>query len=162
MYMFFFLVMQKTAYEMRISDLSSDVCSSYLDADRAVARRRAADPADPCRRGDGHRPRANAAVAYRVDAVADPARCRRLSDPHRADRRGRARGRERLCRAGAGDLARRRARRRGTHARLVAVTRVAFGDDFQAFLRASLRLSRRMDSLHRNAGRSEEHTSELP
>src|SRR3546814_20910514 len=94
MYMFFFLVMQKTAYEMRISDLSSDVCSSYLDADRAVARRRAADPADPCRRGDGHRPRANAAVAYRVDAVADPARCRRLSDPHRAYRRGRARGRE--------------------------------------------------------------------
>src|SRR3546814_4272391 len=28
---------QKTAYEMRISDLSSDVCSSDLDMDRFVA-----------------------------------------------------------------------------------------------------------------------------
>src|SRR3546814_3006232 len=36
--LFFFFFKQKTAYEMRISDWSSDVCSSDLsgDADRAV------------------------------------------------------------------------------------------------------------------------------
>src|SRR3546814_625372 len=36
--MFFFK--QKTAYEMRISDWSSDVCSSDLDCDRACAQAR--------------------------------------------------------------------------------------------------------------------------
>src|SRR3546814_6882574 len=42
--LFFFCFKQKTAYEMRISDWSSDVCSSDLDrraAERAVAARRA-------------------------------------------------------------------------------------------------------------------------
>src|SRR3546814_4568106 len=34
---FFFFFKQKTAYEMRISDWSSDVCSSDLDPDRAAA-----------------------------------------------------------------------------------------------------------------------------
>src|SRR3546814_1030125 len=34
--MFFFFFKQKTAYEMRISDWSSDVCSSDLDQDRAA------------------------------------------------------------------------------------------------------------------------------
>src|SRR3546814_17424571 len=33
---FFFFFKQKTAYEMRISDWSSDVCSSDLDAHRQV------------------------------------------------------------------------------------------------------------------------------
>src|SRR3546814_14327622 len=33
-YLVFFFFKQKTAYEMRISDWSSDVCSSDLDADR--------------------------------------------------------------------------------------------------------------------------------
>src|SRR3546814_2413759 len=35
--MLFFFFKQKTAYEMRISDWSSDVCSSDLDAPREVA-----------------------------------------------------------------------------------------------------------------------------
>src|SRR3546814_7044229 len=35
--MFFFFFKQKTAYEMRISDWSSDVCSSDLSCDRASA-----------------------------------------------------------------------------------------------------------------------------
>src|SRR3546814_4739367 len=35
---FFFFFKQKTAYEMRISDWSSDVCSSDLEAERAGAR----------------------------------------------------------------------------------------------------------------------------
>src|SRR3546814_4980592 len=34
----FFLFKQKTAYEMRISDWSSDVCSSDLSGEAAVAR----------------------------------------------------------------------------------------------------------------------------
>src|SRR3546814_3211110 len=33
-FLFFFFFRQKTAYEMRISDLSSDVCSSDLRGDR--------------------------------------------------------------------------------------------------------------------------------
>src|SRR3546814_17067790 len=33
----FFFFKQKTAYEMRISDWSSDVCSSDLDGDRGIA-----------------------------------------------------------------------------------------------------------------------------
>src|SRR3546814_1817104 len=37
---FFFFFKQKTAYEMRISDWSSDVCSSDLNASRSVS----ADP----------------------------------------------------------------------------------------------------------------------
>src|SRR3546814_1697193 len=35
--MFFFLFKQKTAYEMRISDWSSDVCSSDLGPNSAIA-----------------------------------------------------------------------------------------------------------------------------
>src|SRR3546814_9406635 len=43
MYLFFFFFKQKTAYEMRISDWSSDVCSSDLD------RRRGLTPSDATR-----------------------------------------------------------------------------------------------------------------
>src|SRR3546814_6056601 len=49
--MSFFFFKQKTAYELRISDWSSDVCSSDLSADRtrapgvAGSQRRATDPA---------------------------------------------------------------------------------------------------------------------
>src|SRR3546814_17287176 len=51
-------VKRKTAYEMRISDWSSDVCSSDLDRDQPADRRR-----PPCnaalgrRGGDGRQPR---------------------------------------------------------------------------------------------------------
>src|SRR3546814_2657801 len=44
LFLFFFFFKQKTAYEMRISDWSSDVCSSDLHVvpqDRAVARKEA-------------------------------------------------------------------------------------------------------------------------
>src|SRR3546814_2030005 len=41
----FFFVKQKTAYEMRISDWSSDVCSSDLHASAAQRRRRRRAPA---------------------------------------------------------------------------------------------------------------------
>src|SRR3546814_6606108 len=65
---FFFLFKQKTAYEMRISDWSSDVCSSDLHSDpadggdgglcrgddRAAAQR---DVGEPRSRGPARRPR---------------------------------------------------------------------------------------------------------
>src|SRR3546814_19441961 len=60
MFFVFFFFKQKTAYEMRISDWSSDVCSSDLDArgtdlrqGQAAGERRsmgAGDCAEPCRR----------------------------------------------------------------------------------------------------------------
>src|SRR3546814_7132751 len=45
LYFFLFFFKQKTAYEMRISDWSSDVCSSDLGA-RQVGRRALADAMD--------------------------------------------------------------------------------------------------------------------
>src|SRR3546814_7565679 len=49
MLFFFFFFKQKTAYEMRISDWSSDVCSSDLPLDRRVADNQPVD-----RRGERH------------------------------------------------------------------------------------------------------------
>src|SRR3546814_8980008 len=46
LFYFLFFFKQKTAYEMRISDWSSDVCSSDLDHPRLVARG-AAQPRKP-------------------------------------------------------------------------------------------------------------------
>src|SRR3546814_2317411 len=54
--LFFFFSKQKTAYEMRISDWSSDVCSSDLVAGN--------DPLPP-RRYDPHRYREGAAMTFR-------------------------------------------------------------------------------------------------
>src|SRR3546814_8078659 len=48
MYYVFFFFKQKTAYEMRISDWSSDVCSSDLRARGALCR----SPLDQCRAAD--------------------------------------------------------------------------------------------------------------
>src|SRR3546814_5145629 len=69
-YVLFFFFKQKTAYEMRISDWSSDVCSSDL------------------RRGQAERPTVNRGDARRVEeivderriAIYDMARGRRLAD----------------------------------------------------------------------------------
>src|SRR3546814_12908277 len=46
----FFFFKQKTAYEMRISDWSSDVCSSDLEGDRRAVGDRAADDQSRYRR----------------------------------------------------------------------------------------------------------------
>src|SRR3546814_14890213 len=54
----FFFFKQKTAYEMRISDWSSDVCSSDLVEGRAErGGETAPDPARPARALSGRRPR---------------------------------------------------------------------------------------------------------
>src|SRR3546814_5177423 len=57
MYLFFFFFKQKTAYEMRISDWSSDVCSSDLQGDETDQDRgdiehgpSLARPSKPCKR----------------------------------------------------------------------------------------------------------------
>src|SRR3546814_13196671 len=74
--LFVFFFKQKTAYEMRISDWSSDVCSSDL-----AARVRRRGTADRCRRrGGGARHR-------HFHALANPARdARRLSSGHMSAR----------------------------------------------------------------------------
>src|SRR3546814_774050 len=51
-----FFFKQKTAYEMRISDWSSDVCSSDLHLEAAADRARGTGR-DACARAPGHRPR---------------------------------------------------------------------------------------------------------
>src|SRR3546814_5231816 len=86
--LFFFFFKQKTAYEMRISDWSSDVCSSDLDVALRVLRPRVAQPC--------------------VDAVIDRSRLgdrvaldRNAADQDEAaaayDQIGRASCRERVC-----------------------------------------------------------------
>src|SRR3546814_10816769 len=74
---FFFFFKQKTAYELRISDWSSDLCSSDLTGDRRTgrddrpARLEGTEPADGT--GPGHRirlPETLAAAVCRRDRVA--------------------------------------------------------------------------------------------
>src|SRR3546814_9145808 len=52
--LFFFFFKQKTAYEMRISDWSSDVCSSDLDRLQLASRRAAGEERHPDRHDDEH------------------------------------------------------------------------------------------------------------
>src|SRR3546814_7869690 len=85
-YLFFFK--QKTAYEMRISDWSSDVCSSDLELVRDRPARRAADKAQFAPRG------------HVVDLVDDAVDVERQRIALRADlpvKIGRASCRERVC-----------------------------------------------------------------
>src|SRR3546814_6481560 len=71
-YYFFFFFKQKTAYEMRISDWSSDVCSSDLQAGAArIARsrdpRRADHPAHAVLRPPRRRRHGDAAMSGAID-----------------------------------------------------------------------------------------------
>src|SRR3546814_4475187 len=99
--LFVFFYKQKTAYEMRISDWSSDVCSSDLEkAARSAGRRRPARPgAPPVARIDDQgaaRKRLLAEICRRGD---DPPRPPR-PQPQR-DRRDRGRDARRPAGAGA-------------------------------------------------------------
>src|SRR3546814_5443329 len=90
--MFFFFFKQKTAYEMRISDWSSDVCSSDLPASARRLR-----PAPPPRRSPSGAPAARAAHA--PAAVRRPRRGTAWARRRRSGRRDRRRGlRPRACR----------------------------------------------------------------
>src|SRR3546814_1499146 len=68
-YFLFFFFKQKTAYEMRISDWSSDVCSSYLAAMRDLVIERS------------HEIRAADREAQRLAVVARRIRADRIADP---------------------------------------------------------------------------------
>src|SRR3546814_1612695 len=95
---FFFFFKQKTAYEMRISDWSSDVCSSDLiqgiagrpvEGELAHRRRhRAAQADEPCRQADGDGVHLREAT---VDAVVD------VEPVVLAEQIGRASCRGRVC-----------------------------------------------------------------
>src|SRR3546814_17238295 len=70
-FVFFFFFKQKTAYEMRISDWSSDVCSSDLDGSVVLGRRRGGILRPRRRRnrerkGDRHQSRDHAAALSRA------------------------------------------------------------------------------------------------
>src|SRR3546814_1981646 len=84
----FFFVKQKTAYELRISDWSSDVCSSDLDhhrADELIEGRMGADPDE----GDQRRGHRNEVGVHRGNRDAD------APDPEMQI--GRASCRDRVC-----------------------------------------------------------------
>src|SRR3546814_3754581 len=78
----FFFFKQKTAYEMRISDWSSDVCSSDLEGDRRAVGDRAADDQSRYRRSvDAQEP----AVRSVPQAVRE--RCRGARGEQRSEER---------------------------------------------------------------------------
>src|SRR3546814_10246449 len=97
LYFCFFFFKQKTAYEMRISDWSSDVCSSDLHASRGSAqggirlcrgpRRARRLPAHP-------HPAAGRLIRAPATRTAIPST---LVSPRKADKIGRASCRERVC-----------------------------------------------------------------
>src|SRR3546814_6365422 len=107
LFYFFFFFKQKTAYEMRISDWSSDVCSSDLLSDAGVRpdgsgrrQRLASGRSDGRRRGDG------ACRALGEEQGAELLRRQRMPSPddhaasHPCREHGRASGRERVCQYG--------------------------------------------------------------
>src|SRR3546814_9228260 len=96
LFVFFFFFKQKTAYEMRISDWSSDVCSSDLQADlRAPVDVAALPPAGDGRqivRGGGRHRLARPARWIDIETVIA------LEPQHtHAEQIGRASCRERVC-----------------------------------------------------------------
>src|SRR3546814_2281492 len=102
--MCFFFFKQKTAYEMRISDWSSDVCSSDLkfpdEIELALCAMPGEDLVDQFVRdaADARMHRADAAGHERlVRKLADADVPRRIKRDHRLDQIGRESCRERVC-----------------------------------------------------------------
>src|SRR3546814_2089530 len=98
-FVLFFFFKQKTAYEMRISDWSSDVCSSDLLSTRSEGGARPAASGGARRR---RRPRAGAECRRigrhdRGGAPAAELRSRQCEGEARAREIGRASCRERVC-----------------------------------------------------------------
>src|SRR3546814_1809451 len=98
----FFFFKQKTAYEMRISDWSSDVCSSDLLHHRDLGRKAQHDVGG--RQGVADEMAARAEAAFhigemRIELLRDPRldRRRRGAEPRGVDEIGRASCRERVC-----------------------------------------------------------------
>src|SRR3546814_2839854 len=94
LYVFFFFFKQKTAYEMRISDWSSDVCSSDLK------RKERKPHEEPCNRAVlavSHRSREAEAARHRLGPGRAVVVVRRAERPQQI---GRASCRERVCQYG--------------------------------------------------------------
>src|SRR3546814_7498255 len=151
--MSFFFFKQKTAYEMRISDWSSDVCSSDLSWSSAIisrgaeARRTRADVVHPHRRWLADRVGlAAGARTCRGDGHVDPlgrADDEALLRPVAADARAQISGGPRRI----GARARRRARLRAAGRRLLRP--VAPDPRNQAFRRSDPRPARQAHQLYR-------------
>src|SRR3546814_2307362 len=101
LYLFFFFK-QKTAYEMRISDWSSDVCSSDLagwcNADDVLSRYPMTGPAHSMRPRQiaSNRPIGNTSTRLSRDGASSPG-VQSRSMPARVMKIGRASCRERVC-----------------------------------------------------------------
>src|SRR3546814_7322851 len=122
---FFFFFKQKTAYEMRISDWSSDVCSSDLQAARPSchARRQGAARGD-----EGGAP---ASRLHRLPARSPPLARRRDDDARRSCRR----------RADLGRRLSRRNRLEGARGDRGLVSRVQRSEEHTSELQSLMRLS---------------------
>src|SRR3546814_6099104 len=99
MFLFVFFFKQKTAYEMRISDWSSDVCSSDLLCRRGAAPsgtgRQPAPARTTHRHGGGAQPARNPALARAQHAAGPQARPRDALSPAQMAARRRLEGRSR-------------------------------------------------------------------
>src|SRR3546814_7467137 len=83
---FFFFFKQKTAYEMRISDWSSDVCSSDLRPRRlSRGRLRLCDPVADAANHRASRPHRRRTAAYRAARFRQLSQFRALAGAARAD-----------------------------------------------------------------------------
>src|SRR3546814_3684511 len=89
-FVFFFFFKQKTAYEMRISDWSSDVCSSDLMANTKSAKKAVRQTAGRTERNRARISRVRGFVRKVEEAIAS-------GDKASAEEIGRASCRERVC-----------------------------------------------------------------
>src|SRR3546814_6300169 len=90
LFLFFFFFKQKTAYEMRISDWSSDVCSSDLGAVGGGALDAVRERAGSTSRPEavvGGEPRAEPRQGAVGGAVARAGRCRLVAEADHLDRK---------------------------------------------------------------------------
>src|SRR3546814_3666728 len=88
MFLFFFFFKQKTAYEMRISDWSSDVCSSDLPSAAGARRAIVGEACHRCaRRGEIPDPRLRLAEIRRTGADGEGRAWGRISGGRSEERR---------------------------------------------------------------------------
>src|SRR3546814_3822562 len=83
MFVFFFFFKQKTAYEMRISDWSSDVCSSDLRLAQSQKEDKRSDKGRGQDQKDCENPPQHHAAFWCCVAISSPSRCRVASDRSR-------------------------------------------------------------------------------
>src|SRR3546814_4841659 len=99
MYVVFFFFKQKTAYEMRISDWSSDVCSSDLVSQLRLVANTIAHSSDCLADAPNGRywPLSNASISTSITGPVMPWLSSMKQTPSRACEIGRTSWRERVC-----------------------------------------------------------------